>query len=127
VHGKRGNLQRLTFNVKRLLIHPNNFKGNNYRKPKYASKTIQNCILKLRFKNLNKISVMNKIAGILITVLLLFFTACGGSSDDTSYTASGEQEIEMVTDSVSIEMEELKEEIEQTLDELESLLDEIDE
>jgi|GEM_PF-1924644 len=84
-------------------------------------------MLILRFKNLNKISVMNKMAGVLITILLLLFTACGGSSDDTSYTANGEQEIEMVTDSVSIEMEELKEEIEQTLDELESLLDEIDE
>ena len=69
---------------------------------------------------------MNKITGLLVTILWLFFTACGGSSEDSTYTANGEQEIEMVTDSLSIEMEELKEEIEQTLDELESLLDEID-
>jgi hypothetical protein len=65
---------------------------------------------------------MNKIIGLIIIGVFLFFTACGGSSEEPV----NQQEIVIVTDSLSVEMEELKEGIEQALVELEKLLDEIE-
>ncbi len=57
---------------------------------------------------------------------MLLFTACSGSSEESATITYDQQETDIVTDSVSFEMEELKEDIVQTLDELENLLDEID-
>lgn len=87
----------------------------------------KSCILNASLFQQNSIppSIMNKIFGLLITVMILFFAACSGSSEET-VTINDNQETEMVADSVSIEMEELREDIEQTSAELENLLDEID-
>lgn len=69
---------------------------------------------------------MYKVIGLLIMALVLLFSACGGESEGSANLTDDQQEVEMVTDSLSIEMEELKEDIELTTDELDSLLEEID-
>jgi len=82
--------------------------------------------IKHEFIKTKHLSIMNKILSLPIMALLLFFAACSGGSEESAVIVMEQQEVEMVTDSVSIEMEELREDIEQTMDELDSLLEEID-
>ncbi len=66
---------------------------------------------------------MKKVIGLLVLTMMLLFSACEGDSQSQEYA---QEDIGIVTDSLSIEMEALKEDIEQTVDELDSLLEELD-
>lgn len=68
---------------------------------------------------------MKRLIVIAATVSGLVFTAaCAGENGDRP--GAEEQQTEVVTDSLAIEMEELRQDIETTLNELDSLLEEID-
>lgn len=80
----------------------------------------------VKFIKNEMLSIMNKIFGLLLTAPLLFFAACSGSPEESTEITPEQQETVMVADSISIEIENMREDIEQILDELESLLDEIE-
>lgn len=69
---------------------------------------------------------MKKIIALTATALFLFLSACGGNSQESAEGITDEQDTEIVTDSLAMEMDEMKNDIEETVEELDSTLNEIE-
>ncbi len=69
---------------------------------------------------------MKKIIALTATALFLFLSACGGNSQESAEMSTDEQDVEMVTDSIAIEMEQMNDDINESMNDLDSALNEIE-